>query len=402
MFLELEKFFKKKPKKIIHWKDSHSVAEGWLVINSLYNGAAGGGTRMSSSCNRAEVEQLAKTMEIKFTVSGPEIGGAKSGIRYDFKNEDEKRDVLSRWFAFIKKELSTCYGTGGDQNVDFKNDVSVLLSKIGINHPQEGIVNGLYTDLDDNQRLKIINNLKLGVLTPVTSNKFLQNLGLVLSDVATGYGVASSLQAFYDLTDRQLIGQRVVLEGFGNVGSASAYFAKEKGAKIIGILDKDWYIFDDHGIDINLLLQARNRGVLNVFSNLVTPYRDELKEILSADIFIPAATSHTVGTRHMQFIKSAGVSVIAPGANNPFFDGEIEKEADINFSVIPEFIVNCGMARCFNYLMKLGCLLSETAILDDIEKCIRKSVDEILHNHTNLQDLTKAGYEVALRKINSR
>jgi glutamate dehydrogenase/leucine dehydrogenase len=58
-------------------------AEGWIVINSLRNGAAGGGTRMKKGLTRAEVISLAKVMEVKFSVCGPPIGGAKSGINFD-------------------------------------------------------------------------------------------------------------------------------------------------------------------------------------------------------------------------------------------------------------------------------------------------------------------------------
>ena len=68
----------RKPEIIFEWKDTETEAEGWIVINSLRGNAAGGGTRMRKGLDRKEVESLAKTMEIKFTVSGPEIGGAKS------------------------------------------------------------------------------------------------------------------------------------------------------------------------------------------------------------------------------------------------------------------------------------------------------------------------------------
>ena len=76
----LEKFESKKPEIVFEWNDAESEAEGWVVINSLRGGAAGGGTRMRVGLNRHEVLSLAKTMEVKFTVSGPAIGGAKSGI----------------------------------------------------------------------------------------------------------------------------------------------------------------------------------------------------------------------------------------------------------------------------------------------------------------------------------
>ena len=113
----LKKFEDKTPEIVFEWSDSETEAEGWAVINSLRNGAAGGGTRMRKGLDRREVESLAKTMEIKFTVSGPQIGGAKSGINFD-PNDPRKKDVLKRWYKAVYPLLKAYYGTGGDLNVE--------------------------------------------------------------------------------------------------------------------------------------------------------------------------------------------------------------------------------------------------------------------------------------------
>ncbi len=77
----IQRFEEKRPEIVFEWKDSQTEAEGWIVINSLRGGSAGGGTRMRKGLDKREVESLAKTMEVKFSVSGPPIGGAKSGIK---------------------------------------------------------------------------------------------------------------------------------------------------------------------------------------------------------------------------------------------------------------------------------------------------------------------------------
>ena len=96
----LRKFEDKRPEIVFEWKDAETDAEGWVVINSLRGGAAGGGTRMRMGLDKREVESLAKTMEIKFTVSGPPIGGAKSGINFD-PNDPRKTEVLHRWYNAV-------------------------------------------------------------------------------------------------------------------------------------------------------------------------------------------------------------------------------------------------------------------------------------------------------------
>ena len=94
----LERFENKSPEIVFHWNDPETEAEGWTVINSLRGGAAGGGTRMREGLDMNEVLSLAKTMEVKFTISGPPIGGAKSGINFN-PEDPRKKGVLERWYA---------------------------------------------------------------------------------------------------------------------------------------------------------------------------------------------------------------------------------------------------------------------------------------------------------------
>ena len=77
----LKAYENRAPEIVFAWQDSATEARGWVVINSLRGGAASGGTRMRKGLDQREVESLAKTMEVKFTVSGPHIGGAKSAHR---------------------------------------------------------------------------------------------------------------------------------------------------------------------------------------------------------------------------------------------------------------------------------------------------------------------------------
>ena len=111
----IQRFEQKRPEIVFEWKDTDTEAEGWIVINSLRGGSAGGGTRMRKGLDKREVESLAKTMEIKFSVSGPSIGGAKSGINFD-PHDPRKKGVLERWFKAVMPLLKTYYGTGGDRN----------------------------------------------------------------------------------------------------------------------------------------------------------------------------------------------------------------------------------------------------------------------------------------------
>ena len=109
---KLEAYLAKHPEIVFEWNDEHTDAKGWLVINSLKGGAAGGGTRMRKGLTKKEVVSLAKVMEIKFSVCGPSIGGAKSGIDFD-PWDPRKTEVLERWYKAIRPLLKFYYGTGG-------------------------------------------------------------------------------------------------------------------------------------------------------------------------------------------------------------------------------------------------------------------------------------------------
>ncbi|MCB0504364.1 MAG: amino acid dehydrogenase, partial [Cyclobacteriaceae bacterium] len=157
----LRKFEAKQPEIVFEWKDSETDAEGWVVINSLRGGAAGGGTRMRKGLNKNEVESLAKTMEVKFTVSGPPIGGAKSGINFD-PTDPRKGEVLKRWYKAVIPLLKSYYGTGGDMHVDEISEVIPYTEEYGLWHPQEGVVNGHYSSADS-QKIRKIGQLRSGV-----------------------------------------------------------------------------------------------------------------------------------------------------------------------------------------------------------------------------------------------
>ncbi len=109
-------YLSRAPETVVEWNDPESPARGWLVINSLKGNAAGGGTRMRAGLTREEVVFLAKVMELKFAISGPPIGGAKSGLDFD-PDDPRKGEVLQRWFTAIRPYLENHYSTAGDLNV---------------------------------------------------------------------------------------------------------------------------------------------------------------------------------------------------------------------------------------------------------------------------------------------
>lgn len=101
------------------------------MINSLRGGAAGGSIRTREKLDKHEVESLVKTLEVKFTASGPTIGGAKSGINFD-PQYLRKRGVLERWYQAVFPLLKNHCSTGGDLNVDEIHEVIPITEEYGL------------------------------------------------------------------------------------------------------------------------------------------------------------------------------------------------------------------------------------------------------------------------------
>ena len=403
----LKKFETKTPEIVFEWKDSETEAEGWVVINSLRGGAAGGGTRMRKGLDKREVESLAKTMEVKFTVSGPAIGGAKSGINFD-PADPRKAGVLQRWFKVVMPLLKNYYGTGGDLNVDEIHEVIPITESYGLWHPQEGIVNGHF-QANEPQKIRKIGQLRQGVSKVLEDPKFTPNgtKKYTVADMITGYGVAEAVKHFYSLYGGSLLGKRAVIQGWGNVGAAAACFLAVEGVKIVGIIDRAGGCIQSEGFsldEIRSLFLKREGNQLQ--SDQLIPFDEANARIwdLNSEIFIPAAASRLVTQAQVERMVAAGLEVISCGANVPFADPEIffgptGVWADERVAVIPDFIANCGMARVFAYLMSEEAELTDKAIFADVSKTIHRSLERSFSKNKEKTKLSQTSYEIALAQL---
>ncbi len=404
----LEKFENKRPEIVFEWKDAETEAEGWVVINSLRGGAAGGGTRMRSGLDKREVESLAKTMEVKFTVAGPAIGGAKSGINFDPK-DPRKEGVLRRWYAAVTPLLKHYYGTGGDLNVDEIHEVIPMTEDCGVWHPQEGVFNGHFQPREA-QKINRIGQLRNGVLKVIEDDAFTPAIErkYVVADMITGYGVAESVKHYYSIWGGSVAGKKVIVQGWGNVGSAGAYYLAQQGAIVVGIIDRVGGLINENGFsfqEIKDLFLNKNGNEL-VHPNLLS-YEEINAKVwdLKADVFIPCAASRLITEDQLNRMIAAGVEVIAAGANVPFADpqiffGPIAEHADSKIAVIPDFISNCGMARVFAYLMSNDLkAITDKGIFEDISNTIKVALENAHKANSNKTHIAKTAFEIALKQL---
>jgi glutamate dehydrogenase/leucine dehydrogenase len=406
----LKKFENKRPEIVFEWKDSETEAEGWVVINSLRNGAAGGGTRMRKGLDKREVESLAKTMEVKFTVAGPPIGGAKSGINFD-PADPRKEGVLRRWYAAVMPMLRNYYGTGGDMNVDQYSEVIPYTADLGVLHPQEGVVQGYYKNYSKVEKLQAITRLQSGVLLPIIDERFTPDVSKKynVSDMITGWGVSEGVRHYYELWGGTMNHKTAIIQGWGNVSAAAAFYLAKHGVKIVGIIDREGGLINKEGYslaEITDMFINRDGNKLNSEITGFLSFSDVSAQIwdLGAEIFIPGAGSRLVTKDQVTSLIDGQCEVISCGANVPFADpeiflGEISMYADANMAVVPDFIANCGMARTFGFLMSEKGDVDDVAILKDASETIGNMMMRLHQFNPRPTGLSRKALEMSLTDL---
>jgi glutamate dehydrogenase (NAD(P)+) len=360
-----------------------------------------------------EVTYLAKAMELKFSISGPPIGGAKTGIDFD-PSDSRKGDVLERWYRAAMPVLRDRYGTGGDLNIDEVLDVIPAFERIGLHHPQEGVVRG-HLRPDDRQFRRIMDRMQAGVAAPIgagpSATRSVDGVDLTIADVITGYGVAASVQRLYERRGQTLDGVRVLLEGFGNVGAAAGLYLTRSGARIVAIRDARSTLIDESGLDADALEDLFRRRV-----DKLLPTSDERVRAragaersrfwnVPADVFVCAAISESVTADTLNELERSGVSVLACGSNQPFREMKVgstvvAQDADRRFAVIADILANCGMARTFSYLLETNAHAEAAPIFDAVSRTICDAVDEVMDRAAGTEaGLLSATLGLALDRI---
>jgi len=375
------RFLQQRPELVVAWNDPDSEARGWLVFNSLRGGAAGGGTRMRPGLGLDEVVFLAKVMESKFSVSGPPIGGAKSGIDFD-PRDPRKPEVLARWFRAIEPYLSTCYGTGGDLNVDVR-EVVAQCAALGLGHPQEGVVRG-YLGLRGDELKQRLATMQEGLTTLVEGGIAVEGKHYRVVDLVTGYGVAVAARRVLELQGRSVDGTRILIEGFGCVGGSAALYLARWGAKIVGLVDLNGGLVAPDGIPLAEIEQLLRRQSSNELPVTRGPESDAARAAFwetPADVLVSAAASGTLTAERLNDLSAIGVQSIISGSNHPFWasrpgDTQLEEIADRQFAVAADFIANCGVASAFARLMLSAEPLSAERVFDLVRDTIVAALDE--------------------------
>jgi len=340
-------------------------------------------------------------------VFGSAICGANSGINFD-PADPRKKGVLQRWYKAVSPLLKSYYGTGGDLNVDEIHEVIPMTEECGVWHPQEGVFNGHFKPTEAD-KINRIGQLRQGVVKVIENTTFSPDINrkYTVADMITGYGVAQAVRHYYDIYGGSVVGKKAIVQGFGNVGSAAAFYLAEMGAKVIGIIDRDGGVINENGFSFE---EIRTLFLNKDGNKLVSDKMISFEEInakiwsIGAEIFAPCAASRLVAKEQVDSMIAAGLEVISCGANVPFADkeiffGPIMEAVDSKVSLIPDFISNCGMARVFAYFMEKKVQMTDEAIFNDTSDIIKKAIEKTHALGTDTKNISARAFEIALKQL---
>ena len=339
------------PEKVLQVYDPDTGMKGVLVIDNTSKGPGKGGIRFAPSVTPLEVFRLARTMTWKCAASGLPFGGAKGGIIAD-PNKVDRVSWMKSFAKMIRPYCPSQYIAATDVGTT-ELDMAIFAHEIG--------------------------DMRACTGKPSELGGIPHELG------TTGYGVSVALQTAFDILKELKIIQlsksqtRVVIQGFGNVGSFAARFLDQNGIKVVGVSDVSGFIYskDNNGLNIpKLMKDMKGKAKLSDLKDYEYDLRDkdEIFEI-DLDIFIPAAMGGVINNKTAPKLLGNGVKMVVEAANIPTTVDACEYLYKNKIWIIPDFLANAGgvIGSFVEYQGR-----TEKEAFDLIEYKITKNIKEVL------------------------
>ena len=340
------------PEKVLQVYDPDTGMKGVLVIDNTSTGPGKGGIRFAQSVTPLEIFRLARTMTWKCAAAGLPFGGAKGGIISD-PNIVDRVSWMKSFAKMIRPYCPSQYIAATDVGTT-ELDMAIFAHEIG--------------------------DMRACTGKPSELGGIPHELG------TTGYGVSIALQTALNILKDLKIMQvpqkfqtRVVIQGFGNVGSFAARFLDQNGIKVVGVSDVSGFIYskDENGLNIpKLMKDMKGKAKLSDLKDYGYDIRDkdEIFEI-GLDIFIPAAMGGVINNNTASKLLGNGIKMVVEAANIPTTSDAGEYLHKNKIWIIPDFLANAGgvIGSFVEYQGR-----TEKEAFDLIEYKITKNIKEVL------------------------
>jgi hypothetical protein len=347
---------------------------------SQHNNAVGpfkGGLRFHPAVTKDEVKALSTWMTFKCSVAGIPYGGGKGGMAIDPKKYSKAElERISRGFA---EAISPLIG-----------------EKVDIPAPDVNTNGQIMSWMVDSYE-KIVGHSAKGVFT----GKPLEFGGSLARTEATGYGVHLAAKKALDKLNIDVKGATYAVQGFGNVGYYTAYYAYKDGAKIVAFSNTDVAIYNENGIDMEAVIKdyeengriVENKGYGKDFTN------EELLE-LEVDVLAPCALENQITSENADRIKAKVITEGANGPTTPEADEILYKKGIV---VIPDILANAGgvVVSYFEWVQNLqGYYWSFDEVQEKEDTVLSNAFEDVWSIADEFKvDLRNAAYMSSIRRI---
>ena len=339
----------------VNMDDGHiEMFTGFRVLHSQARGPGKGGIRYSLDVNLDEIRALASWMTWKCAVVNIPFGGAKGGVICDPKKmslgelERMTRRYTAEIIEFIGPEKDV---PAPDVNTN-EQTMAWIMDTYSMHMRQ--------------------------TVTSVVTGKPINMGGSRGRREATGRGVSVVCDQALKHLGIQRDGCRVIIQGFGNVGSNAARLMQEKGYKIVGIVELDGALYNPNGIDINALVDHRSRaGSILGFKGAEAADPEQVFAS-PCEILVPAAHENVITSRNAEGLRCR---IVCEGANGPTTAVADEILADKRIFIIPDILANAGgvTASYFEWVQdRQGYFWKESFVNEQLDSILTDSFEDVV------------------------
>jgi glutamate dehydrogenase (NAD(P)+) len=352
------------------------VFTGFRVQHSIARGPAKGGVRYAPDVTLDEIRALASWMTWKCAVVNIPFGGAKGGIICD--PHKMSMGELERMTRRYTAELFEFIGPEKDvpaPDVNTNEQIMAWMMDTYSMHVRQTV-------------------------TAVVTGKPINIGGSRGRREATGRGIMIVCDQAIKKLGMSRESTRVIVQGFGNVGSNAALLMAQEGYKIIGILEVDGGLYNSNGIDVKALSEHRQRN--RTITGFPGAEKANPADLLVApcEILIPAATENQITSRNADHVKC---KILAEGANGPTTAAADDILADKGVFVIPDILCNAGgvTTSYFEWVQdRQGYFWKESVVNEQLETIMVEAFEDVVrYAETHHVNNRIAAYMLAIDRV---
>lgn len=358
----------------------YRLFKGYRIQHSNILGPYKGGLRFHEITSLDEVKALAALMTWKCSLLGLPFGGAKGGIKFNPRDvsKGELERVTRRFFHALGSNVGPDYDIPAP---DVGTNEQIMAWAVDTYMNTVGTVNRTNA---------------MGVVTgkPVATG------GTPGRSKATGQGLVHCIREWAERNDFDLQGKKLIVQGYGNVGSNLALLLGQLGVSLVAVGDHSGYLYNPEGFNEHRLQSfVHENGSISGYANGVKITREEFFAT-EADIFVPAALENQLGAEEARLLK---VRLVAEGANGPTTPEGDAVLAERGIFVIPDILANAGGVTV-SYYEWVQNRRSEKWGLDEVERrlelAMRNTYQRVMDfADKHACDARTACYAVALERL---